>query len=77
MLNTIQFASTVGARARSQAAYGGGLFNGRAGSDRGFGTGRAPNDQGIGTGVDPRTDATSAWADFGETDDVWQRLAGG
>jgi hypothetical protein len=77
VLNTIQFASTVGSRARSQATYGGGRFNGRAPSDRGFGTGRSPFDQGIGTGVNPQADSTSNWADFGETDDVWQRLSGG
>jgi hypothetical protein len=74
MLNTQQFRAEVGSRARQQAAYSAGRFNGRGPADRGIGTGKAEGDYGIGTGVAVGADATSNWADFGESGDYWRRL---
>lgn len=75
MLSRQQFRSSLGERARTQAAFSGGRFNGRGASDRGLGTGRSEGDYGVGTGVAVESNATSDWADFGEADDFWRRLS--
>jgi hypothetical protein len=74
MLNAGQFKEQMGHRARTQAAFGSGRFNGRAPTDRGFGTGRAASDYGVGTGINIDSNLTSMWAEFGESEDYWRRV---